>query len=346
MVSEVSTALTRLDEWLIRHDYTGWDPYDGLGSIWSKVPGSRCKQGVVQVIKRLPPIGRRMLAVPQHRMVKTLSLVVAGLAQAPWLRDSDERRKSLIGEIRMRRGVHAWGYEFDVQTRWGFYPAKSPNAIVTAFATEAVHKHLNSVERQAIADWLTGEMWTGSHFRYAPGNDTCIHNANVLAARALHRLSPGDPLVIAALERTLERLPDGGLWTYGDEPALAWVDNFHTAYILDALLDLVDAYPSLGQVLDVASGRYLSQCFDSAGAPQYYAGGGGRLDVHNTATALSVLARLSGAGLVSSGSVTPALTAALSMERRPGEYASSAAAVTFLRWNQAHMHKALAEVSR
>ena len=32
----------------------------------------------------------------------------------------------------------AWGYPFDVQTRWSFYPAGSPNVVVTSFAVQGL----------------------------------------------------------------------------------------------------------------------------------------------------------------------------------------------------------------
>ena len=34
-------------------------------------------------------------------------------------------------------GERAWGYHWDMQTRWSFYPAGSPNVVVTAFACSA-----------------------------------------------------------------------------------------------------------------------------------------------------------------------------------------------------------------
>ncbi len=35
-------------------------------------------------------------------------------------------------------GPVAWGYPFDVQTRWSFYPAGSPNVVVTSFAVQGL----------------------------------------------------------------------------------------------------------------------------------------------------------------------------------------------------------------
>jgi hypothetical protein len=39
---------------------------------------------------------------------------------------------------------------------------------------------------------------------------------------------------------TIRQRPDGS-WPYGERPNLAWVDNFHTGYVLDALRICADA---------------------------------------------------------------------------------------------------------
>lgn len=346
MVTEAAQALDRLDRWLVMRDVTGWDPYDGLASPAARlVRGRRPRQAVVQAVKRSPEAVRRALGVPQHRMTKALALLSESLRTSAWLPRAPERREQHLREIVERRGVDAWGYEFDVQTRWGFYPAGSPNAIVTAFACEAVADVLPASDTESVVAWLTGPMWTGRHFRYVPGNDTLVHNANVLAARALHRLSPGHPLVAGALSVTLEALPKGGLWPYGATAELRWVDNFHTAYVLESLLDLTPEGGPEQPALELAVGEYLRSCFTPDGRPHYYAGGGGPVDVHNVATALKLLIRLHGRGLAPRALLTGCTAHALSLQRTDGAFTPRASAVPFVRWNQAHMHLALSALS-
>src|SRR6185312_1631897 len=48
-----------------------------------------------------------------------------------------------LAELVLRRALErpsglAWGYEFDVQTRWAYYQRGEPNAIVTSFAANAL----------------------------------------------------------------------------------------------------------------------------------------------------------------------------------------------------------------
>lgn len=338
-------ALDLLDLWLVRHDATGWDPYDGLASPVARLARRRRhRQVVAQVIKRAPAGIRRAVAVPQHRMSKTLALLAASLGVAEWLPRAEQRRAALIAELVSRRGLDAWGYEFDVQTRWGFYPAGSPNAIVTAFACEVVAPALPDDDRARVVEWLTGPMWAVNHFRYVPGNPTLVHNANVLAARALQRLSPGHPLVDEAVSTTIQALPDDGLWPYGESATLAWIDNFHTAYVLDALLDLASGSDDAARAIDRASAAYVQQCFDGDGRPYYYARRRGPIDVHNVATALNMLKRLRRLGLAPAKALAGCTEFALSLQRADGAFVAKPGAVPFVRWNQAHMHLALAKV--
>jgi hypothetical protein len=340
-------ALERLDQWLHDHDVTGWDPYDGLASPVARLAKGRwLRQATVQVIKRAPEGTRKLLGVPQHRLTKALALVAVGLGGATWLPDAEVRRDRLISEICEHRGADAWGYEFDVQTRWGYYPAGSPNAIVTAFAVEAVAGRLEKSERAAIVKWLTGPMWADGYFRYVAGNNTLVHNASMLSARALELLEPGHPHVAEAIRTSTRGLPDGGIWPYGEDSGLAWVDNFHTGYVIAAFLDLEPAYPEVTATLDVAVRRYFTECFSPTGEPYYYAGGTGPVDIHNIASAVGLTQRLAGTPRGHRDVAARCLQFALGFQRGDGAFVPHPRAVPFVRWNQAHMHRALCEVTR
>jgi hypothetical protein len=277
-------------------------------------------------------------------MTKTLALVAAGLKRAPWLPNAEQRLLDLKREIRSRRGT-AWGYEFDVQTRWGYYPAGSPNVIVTAFALEEVAADLGVAEISSLIEWFEAQMWTGRHFRYVPGNETLVHNANVLAARALNRVAPGHPYVGQAVEVTARALPEGGLWPYGEDRHLSWIDNFHTAYVLDALLDLSEVSLAAEHALQRAAPAYNSACFAADGSPTYFAGGGGPLDVHNVATALNILERLRRSDVLASRHLPQSFRCAIELMQPDGSFRPHARATPYPRWNDGHMFKALAEVT-
>ncbi|MFI0431913.1 MAG: prenyltransferase/squalene oxidase repeat-containing protein [Candidatus Nanopelagicales bacterium] len=337
-------ALVALDEHLRRIDYTGPDPYDGLGGKWStKVPRGRPKQAVVQLIKRSPVDVRRPLGVPQHRMTKTLSLAVLGLSEASWLPDAKERAERLADDILAGRNDDGgWGYEFDVQTRWGFYPAGSSNAIATAFAVEALHAVRRPIP-VSVRAWIERDLVHPEGFlRYTAGSNTLVHNANVLAARALHRAGGRDEQVIRAVQQTINAQRSDGLWEYGTSPGLEWIDSFHTVYTLWGLSDLEDLDSAISNAMDAGTQAWSRHCFGDDGGPFYYADHGGSVDVHTAAWALlgaqGVCGRVDPAGPVHSQRSRARL---LPMQRPHGGF-GAAGEPAYPRWSSAHAFYALA----
>jgi hypothetical protein len=74
---------------------------------------------------------------------------------------------------------------------------------------------------------------------YIPGQISLVHNANTLGASLLARVfgatrnsNYGD-LARKAFRYTAKYQREDGSWYYGEKQNLHWVDNFHTAYVLD-----------------------------------------------------------------------------------------------------------------
>jgi hypothetical protein len=245
--TDLDAAIQRLDTGAQRSDLRGPDPYDGLSSPYFRSLGRlRTRQVAVQLVKRAPRGTREALRIAPVRMTKALSLFLRGYLRAQrWQPLWAERVPGLIADIASRqRPQGGWGYEFDVQTRWAFYPAGSPNIVVTSFAIEALSaaNALEHVSEQTWR-WLSEEMIAGDGYvRYVPDSDKLIHNANLLGSRALVR--SGDPnlitLAAAAIDHTLDRQRADGAWAYGEGAGLGWIDNFHTVYVLSCLRDLRD----------------------------------------------------------------------------------------------------------
>lgn len=349
-MTEISTrdALERLDSYVRAADYTGPDPYDGLQSPLARVArGRRSRQFIVQAVKRLPFDARPMLGVRPTRMAKALALFCSGLTDAPYLPDAAARADKLVSELRSNRTDGAWGYEFDVQTRWGFYPAGSPNIIATAFVVEALHDASSVAPDDPARPWLVEQMLHPAGFvRYTPDSDRLIHNANVLGARALYRLQPGHPAVAPAVAATVAAQRPDGLWSYGEGAGLEWVDNFHTAYVLLAMRDLADTHGDAAAALDRGIAAWVARCFEPDGRPRYYADRRGPQDVHNVATAVHALVTFAATHSECARVLPGALTALLAMQRRDGAFVARPGTPAYMRWNQGHAFRALAAASK
>jgi len=119
----------------------------------------------------------------------------------------------------------------------------------------------------------------GAYFGYFIGDRSPIHNANMLACALLARLTRHTQRADfrAAAERgagycIARQRPDGS-WPYGERPNLQWVDNFHTGYVLDALLECEGAAVGGSDVtgaLDRGLAFYSRHLFLRDGTPKYY----------------------------------------------------------------------------
>ena len=121
----------------------GRDPYDALAG--RRVPAwvrshARLRQVAIQLRKRMPIETGGLLGVEPFVMAKTVGCALAAAARYG---DSDAV-PALTGALEATAGNlggGAFGYEFDVQTRWAFYPAGSPNLIATVFVARGLARY-------------------------------------------------------------------------------------------------------------------------------------------------------------------------------------------------------------
>lgn len=318
MTVEVARALER---WGSARGWRGPDPYDGLNT--TRVPRvalrtPMAKRVLTQAVKRSPVNLRPLLGIPDGLSAATLANVITAYARNGFM-DSDEAHGKLRDCITALAALRCstfpepcWGYHFDVQTRVFFYPRTCPNTIATAFAGLGLldaYEHAGVVEAFEMAIG-TGEFFlrhvpqtrveSSAYFGYLPGDRTPIHNANMLVAALLARLArltgrtDFASAARAAVEYTVTRqLPDGA-WLYGDEPHLAWIDGFHTGYVLDCLLTCIEVDVG-GQDAEDAwrkGLRYYTQTLIEAdGTPRYTPLSRYPIDGQCVAQAINTLAR-------------------------------------------------------
>ncbi len=299
-------AAVRLSDALERAGFAGGDPYDALSSPFlRRVARGRLARGAaIQALNRSPVDLRPFLRVPKKRHAKGLALAVSAYTrlarlepEGRWASLADGLARDLAGRAAPEGG---FGYDFDVQTRWGFYRAGEPNAVMTAFAAEALldagGDHRATGERAAA--WalsrLAVDTAAGPFFAYYAGSRVPIHHANVLVAALAGRVGAADAARDAVAFTLSRRRPDGS-WPYGEGPGLEWVDGYHTMYVLDALdrweraTGDAAAAAALGPGLDL----YLARLLDPDGAPRATLDSRFPLEAHAAGPAIGGLAGLS-----------------------------------------------------
>jgi len=358
-------AADRLARELEQRGFGGWDPYDALSSpvLRSVARTSLLRRAAIQSLKRAPLNVRVVLRVPKRRHTKALALLTSAYVRLG-RHDLARTLRDLLLERRLSDG--GWGYDFDVQTRWGFYRAGQANAVVTAFAAHALLDALSIEEsgeaRAAVEeslDFAQRELLVSqgdeSFFAYFAGGDVPIHNANLLVASVFGRASDGSRRETArpAIRYTLKRQRPDGTWPYGERPGLEWVDGFHTAYVLERLADWHggERDASLAVAIERGTDEYVNRLIDPDGAPRATLERRWPVDVHAASSAITALMRLQEFHARARQTADDVLDWTLTNMVRPdGRFSFQrhrrwTNRTPYVRWNDAHMLLALANYS-
>jgi len=191
-----------------------------------------------------------------------------------------------------------WGYNFDWQSRNFFAPRGTPTIVPTAFAARALieagqdlqdlHDEVRSVCEFIVKD-LPRPVDTETElcFSYAPNTNTRIFNASLLAAEVLASGGKTDLAERAARYVVNNQQPDGS-WLYGAEPKQAWIDNFHTAYVLFSLKRIIDTIRKneFQRALEHGYQYWKNTFFLADGWPKYYDHDLYPADAHAAASAI------------------------------------------------------------
>jgi hypothetical protein len=348
----------------------GWcgpDPYDALWTNWPAplVGGRRRRQAVLQLHARAPVDVRRFYRREHPRITKALALF-GSTAMHLRTQATEPRAEALAREAfdlilaDRATGTPGWGYPFDVQTRWSFYAAGTPNIIVTSFAGRALARaDLDLGEArygEAAADaalWTIESLLTGPemYFVYHPGSGTLIHNANLLGAAFVWEALGRDPsvrdLVAAAVERSIAAQRVDGAFPYGEGAGLEFVDSFHTGFVLDALMSLADVDPAVEDAVDRGA-AYYERFFGPDGEARLWADQPYPEDAHSAGTGLSALTLLAERGTVDRDLVDRVCARTLSHVVRGGttvnrRYRHHRTFVNYPRWATGHVARGLAQ---
>jgi hypothetical protein len=371
---EAFRAARSLSELVERDGFVGWDPYDALASpILRRVArGRRGRQATIQALRRSPVNLRRVLGVPRLSHTKALALLTSAHARLA-LADDDPRWVRLTGDLAARLKAAAlragdgpaWGYDFDVQTRWAFYPRGQANAVATAFSIHALLDADRVVDGEKLAELaadaahhaartLLVESGGATWFGYYSGATVPVHNASLLiagaCARALEREANEWAAVARGIDWSVARQAADGTWPYGDAPGLEWVDGFHTAFNLEALALALerDERSSWREALDRGTAAYRTRLIEQDGTPRATISERYPIDVHAAATAVTTLSILARHDAALAADATRVLRWTLANLRgRDGHFAFQRHrlwrnAVPYIRWSDGHMLLALA----
>ena len=396
-MERIEKALQKLDVWIERERFQGWDPHDALNSpLLKRLTFGNRWLGIawVQLVRRSPINLRRLLGVPKLYNPKGLGLCLATYLQKYRMTGDPaylDRAGFFAGWLQEHispgyRGA-CWGYGFDWPNRGFFAPAGTPTIVNTAFiglaflavqrtvderwpaATEPAAGGLNfqsplQVARSAC-EFVLHDLNTIASaekdeicFSYTPLDRRCVHNANVMGAWLLAEVSgwTGEAYLaetaLAAARYTVRRQRPDGAWPYGDRFNDAWVDNFHTGFVLVALKSLARCLETseFDAAIDAGYAFWKENFFLPDGAPKYYPDKVFPIDAHCVAQA--ILTFLEFADRDSQARQWAERVASWGISEMQDEegyfhyqiHRRYRIRIPFLRWSQAWMQRALTEL--
>lgn len=367
-----------------RSGYAGADPFDGLNSrVFLATPIKRirlARLAWLQLVKRSPVDLRSLLFVPPGVNPKGLALFALAETARFRILPSEERRTRItdlmdrLTQVGIRDGgMLAFGYNFDWQSRNFFAPLGTPAIVPTAFAQQAYlesyqafgdESHLASAEAicRFIITNLNRSIETDDElcFSYTPIDQTQIYNASLLAGECLARIgaltdnSEYKTLAAKTARLVIRRQRDDGAWSYGKRDIQAWVDNFHTAYILLSLRRISTLVPEIVDEAESAFERgmsfWLDNFFLADSTPKYYDKSTYPIDIHSAAVAISTFSELaiSDRSLLENARQVAKWTIENMYDGDGSFYyqlrKGSVVRTSFIRWGQAWMAYALARL--
>lgn len=318
----IHESLMKLDNWVEQADWKAYDTFDGLSSPYARFftfnrPLLKIfwQQGVRRCAINLRPI----LGIKPGMSTKGMGFFAQGYLRL-WQTHGDaahlEKAKFCLQWLMKNRCPQfkgsAWGNHFDYQSRGGNISKGMPTIVWTGLIGHAfldAYEILGDKQYLEVAksacDFILDELgWQefkeGILLRYYPNADILVHNSSMIGASLLarvHSLSPNPryrEMAERAIQFTLHHQTAEGAWYYGVGKKWAWIDSFHTAYVLESLFifcrftGLTKYEPSLRKGY-----RYFVETFFlSDGTPRYYDNKTLPIDIQCASQAIQTLINL------------------------------------------------------
>lgn len=294
-------SIQRLSDWLVRNDYRGYDVFDGLNAkllrpltFECKLPRTVLQQGV----RRFPLNLRPLLGIASSRSSKGMGFLAKSFMRLHrttgnqrWREQAEMALEWLIENQSTGYRGACWGNHFDYQARGDFFlPKGVPTVVWTSlighafldgydhFHNEAFLRVADSACEHILCDVKASLVGDSVCISYTPIHSNQVHNANVLAASLLARTYSytGNEAYRVLAEKAIrytaiDQRPDGS-WYYGATPHYHWIDNFHTAYVLDSFKHYIESTRDDRWRTNLNNGYHYwkKSFFLPNGTPRYY----------------------------------------------------------------------------
>ena len=298
--NQILESIHRLYDWLEKNDYRGYDTFDGLNAKyvrWMTFETPLLRTVLQQGVRRFPLNLRPLVGVPRSRSTKGMGYIAKGFirlheatGETLWAERAQSTLQWLIEKESPGYSGACWGNHFDYQSRSFYLPKGVPTIVWTSLIGHAFldafehfqdQKYLDvaiSACEHIVRDLEVLVEGDGVCISYIPTQNKQVHNSNTLGGSLLARTysftrnEAYRALAEKAIRYTASHQRADSSWYYGEAANLHWVDNFHTAYVLDCFKYYSDATGDHQFEEELHSGYdYWKKTFFLAdGTPRYY----------------------------------------------------------------------------
>ena len=307
-------------------DYTGFSKHDALNAPWMErlAGSSRVRRlGFIQLIMRSPLHVRPWLGVRPARNAKGLALFARGLLARHRVTldvSSAEQARALLEWLIANPspgfGDACWGYPYPWQDVGFFAPRNFPNRVVTCFVTEALidgYETLGDARYLSAAEQAMSFLLTAPRTLYEDRDKRCVSyvpsdqvnwivmDVSALTGAVAARLAAilGNPAMMEEAGRLMRyvvsRQTTQGAWFYADPPSASHIthDNYHTGFILDAILEYGQSSGSdeFANAYQRGLVFYRERLFEANGAPRFMSDQKYPFDIHGAAQGIITFSR-------------------------------------------------------
>lgn len=378
----IHESLMKLDHWVVQADWKAYDTFDGLSSPYARLCTlnhpllKQCwQQGVRRFVFNLRPL----LGIKPGMSTKGMGFFAQGYLRlyqvygdAAFLEKATFCLHWLMENNNKQFRGYCWGNHFDYQSRGGNISKGTPTIVWTGLISHAFldayellgEKKYLEVARSAC-DFILDELgWMefkeGFLLRYYPNADILVHNSSMIGASLLARVNSLSPnaryfdMAERAIQYTVYHQTREGGWYYGVGDKWAWIDNFHTGYVLEALAIFIRTTGAAKYESSLERGYdfFIKTFFLPDGTPRYYDYKTLPIDIQCASQAIQTLINLRN---LHSASVPTALRVAewtiKHMQDKDGyfyyrKYPYITNKTPTLHWGQATMFAALAQLDQ
>jgi rhamnogalacturonyl hydrolase YesR len=294
----IENSLDRVEYWIEKHNYRGYEPFDGLSSWFRPLTFGNlfAERLLLQLVRQCPVNLRPLMGVRPKDSTKGRGYMAAGylirfrtMGDLEYLRKAESCLDWLDDHKACKFIDHSWSNHFDFASRGGSYTKDDPIIVWTSLIGFA---YLDAYEQTSNPRWIdiadSACHWImrlprqktdrGNCLSYLAQAQSSIHNSNMLGAAMLARTAKytGNREYVevarSAMEYSCKRQRPDGSWWYAEDCKYHWIDNFHTGYNLESLRSYIEStgdetwQPHLRNGLEF----YKAHFFEQNGCPRYY----------------------------------------------------------------------------